>query len=300
VEEGKTNAEVAEGAEGAEVRDGICGRETRPLDYHFRTTLKHSQEAALPDPTPAAFISYSREDSEFALRLAQDLKAAGARIWLDQLELKPGLPWDNAIEDALLGAQQMLVILSPTSVKSENVRDEISYALRQGKVVIPVLYMECTIPLRLERKQHIDCRTDYAGGLAKLLDELRVDSPNRAVLDKAAEADAQREAAWRAREARNVANIKPNSDTDYIAMPRPAPNNVSLQEAPVVDPQKPPVRGIKGKICLAVALIFGVLWVVSVADQGLEELLTPVHVLFLLPTVILTIIGVRALRKPRQ
>ena len=149
----------------------------------------------------AAFVSYSREDSEFALRLAQDLKAGGANVWLDQIELIPGLPWDNAIEEALLSAPQMLVILSPTSVKSENVRDEISYALKQGKTVIPVLYMECVIPLRLERKQHIDFRNDYARGLAHLLKYLGVADPDPAVLERAANGDAQRQAAWQAREA---------------------------------------------------------------------------------------------------
>ena len=149
----------------------------------------------------AAFVSYSREDSEFALRLVQDLKAAGANVWLDQLELVPGRAWDNAIEDALLAAQQMLVVLSPTSVKSENVRDEISYALKQGKTVIPVLYMECVIPLRLERRQHIDFRQDYARGLAHLLKYLDVASPDPAVLEKAAASDAQRQVAWQAREA---------------------------------------------------------------------------------------------------
>jgi TPR repeat protein len=155
----------------------------------------------VPVPGPSAFVSYSREDSEFALRLAQDLKAAGANVWLDQLELVPGHPWDNAIEDALLAAPLMLVVLSPTSVKSENVRDEISYALKQGKTVIPVLYMECVIPLRLERKQHIDFRRDYARGLAHLLKCLEVAEPDPAVLEKAAAGDAQRQTAWQAREA---------------------------------------------------------------------------------------------------
>jgi hypothetical protein len=37
---------------------------------------------------PAAFFSYCHDDSEdFALRLAQDLKAAGAAVWIDQLEV---------------------------------------------------------------------------------------------------------------------------------------------------------------------------------------------------------------------
>jgi TPR repeat protein len=101
----------------------------------------------------------------------------------------------------LLAARQMLVVLTPTSVKSENVRDEISYALKQGKTVIPVLYMECVIPLRLERKQHIDFRADYARGLTTLLKQLDVEHPNEAVLDKAAEGDARRQLAWKAREA---------------------------------------------------------------------------------------------------
>jgi TPR repeat protein len=152
-------------------------------------------------PVPSAFISYSREDSEFALRLAKDLKAAGAQVWLDQIDIKPGRSWDNAVEDALLESPQMLVVLSPSAARSENVRNEISFALEQGKIVVPVLYRDCVVPLRLQRTQRIDFRADYALGLASLLDQLRVEQPNQDVLDKAAEDDAQRQAAWQAREA---------------------------------------------------------------------------------------------------
>jgi TPR repeat protein len=147
-----------------------------------------------------AFISYSREDSEFAFRLAQDLRAAGANVWLDQLDISPGRPWDNAIEDALMGAPQMLIILSPSSAKSDNVRNEISFALDQGKIIVPVLYKDCVVPLRLQRSQRIDFRADYAAGLAHLLANLRVNEPDPAVLQRAAEGDAQRQAAWQARE----------------------------------------------------------------------------------------------------
>ncbi len=152
-------------------------------------------------PAPSAFISYSREDSEFALRLAQDLKAAGAPIWLDQMDINPGHPWDNAIEDALNDAPLMLLILSPASARSDNVRNEISYALEAGKIIIPVLYRDCVVPLRLQRTQRIDFRADYARGLAALLQHLKVPQPDPAVLERAAEGDAQRQAAWQAREA---------------------------------------------------------------------------------------------------
>jgi TIR domain len=124
---------------------------------------------------PAAFFSYCRDDSEFALRLAEDLKAAGANVWLDQLDIEPGMPWDRAVENAVTNCPRMLVILSPTSVKSDNVRDEISFALSKQKRVIPVLYRECDVPFRLARLQHIDFRTDYARGLKVLLRTLDVE-----------------------------------------------------------------------------------------------------------------------------
>ena len=46
---------------------------------------------------PTAFFSYSRNDSDFALRLAKDLKSAGANVWIDQLDIKAGQEWDSQI-----------------------------------------------------------------------------------------------------------------------------------------------------------------------------------------------------------
>jgi hypothetical protein len=74
--------------------------------------------------TPFGFFSYSRKDSEFVLRLAKDLRHAGAVVWLDQLDIKPGEHWDGAVEKALATCDRMLVILSPDSVNSTNVMDD--------------------------------------------------------------------------------------------------------------------------------------------------------------------------------
>jgi TIR domain len=121
---------------------------------------------------PTAFFSYSRQDFDFALRLAKDLKDAGANVWIDQLDIQPGMPWDGAVDDALAKCPLMLVILSPDAVKSNKVNDEISFALRKGKSLLPVLYQDCMVPLQLRRVQHIDFRNDYAQGLADLLKAL--------------------------------------------------------------------------------------------------------------------------------
>ena len=36
---------------------------------------------------PKVFFCYARADSEFALKLANDLRSAGANIWIDQLDI---------------------------------------------------------------------------------------------------------------------------------------------------------------------------------------------------------------------
>lgn len=118
------------------------------------------------------FFSYSRTDGDFALKLAKDLRDAGAKIWLDQLDIKPGSHWDLSIESALKSAQNLIVILSPESVASNNVMDEVSFALESGKIVIPILLADCTPPFRLKRLQRVDFTGNYQTGLNKLLQYL--------------------------------------------------------------------------------------------------------------------------------
>jgi uncharacterized membrane protein len=134
------------------------------------------------DSSTAAFISYSRTDSDFVMRLTEDLKAAGARVWLDQVDILPGEHWDHAVEGALEGSPLMLVILSSTSVSSMNVMDEVSFALEKQKTVIPVIIQDCTIPFRLRRIQYADFRADYARGINSLLRHLSAHSSQPAEL----------------------------------------------------------------------------------------------------------------------
>lgn len=111
------------------------------------------------------FFSYSRLDKDYAIRLAGDLRGLGARLWIDQLDIKPGDHWERSIENAIKSARGLLVVLSPRSVASDNVLDEISYARDHGKVILPVLIEKCEIPFRLHRLQYIDFVSDYRAAL---------------------------------------------------------------------------------------------------------------------------------------
>jgi hypothetical protein len=117
-------------------------------------------------------LSYAREDAEFALHLAKSLRQAGAVIWIDQLDIRPGQRWDEAIEAELRACRGLIVVLSPASVGSHNVMDEVSYALEVGKEVIPILHRTCDVPFRLRRLQYIDFTAQYEPAVALLRDTM--------------------------------------------------------------------------------------------------------------------------------
>ncbi|MGH7791566.1 MAG: toll/interleukin-1 receptor domain-containing protein, partial [Thermodesulfobacteriota bacterium] len=126
------------------------------------------------------FFSYSRDDAEFVLKLATDLRSAGVDLWIDQLDIPAGAEWDRSVEDALKACPCFLVVLSSTSVASQNVMDEASFAIEQDKMILPELYQDCDIPFRLKRLQYIDFCGDYDTAYTKLLSALRRHFPEDA------------------------------------------------------------------------------------------------------------------------
>jgi hypothetical protein len=114
------------------------------------------------------FISYSRDNKEFALKLALELKEAGFPVWLDQLDIPTGVRWDDEIEKALDACDIFMVILTPSSSTSENVKDEIGYAIDSGKRLLPLLLENAKLPFRLRRFQYVDfTKITYEDGVAR-------------------------------------------------------------------------------------------------------------------------------------
>ena len=124
------------------------------------------------------FFSYSRIDaSEFVLKLALDLKKKGFNVWLDQEDIRAGAEWDMEIQKALESCDCLLFVETENSVNSNNVLDEVYYALEERKKVIPLILRDSKTPFRLQRLQHIDFTKDYNSGLALLTNELKSDTP---------------------------------------------------------------------------------------------------------------------------
>lgn len=102
------------------------------------------------------FISYSRTNRGFALELAKELKASGFLIWFDQLDIPTGARWDDEIERALTQCEIFMVILTQQSIASNNVKDEIGYAIDSNKRILPILLERVNVPFRLRRFQYVD------------------------------------------------------------------------------------------------------------------------------------------------
>jgi hypothetical protein len=102
------------------------------------------------------FISYSRVDKAFALRLADDLRRSGYGVWIDIQNIPHGVQWDREVEKGLETSDVMLVLLSPTSSASENVKDEWNYFIEKKRRIIPVMIQPNDVPFRLSRRQRVD------------------------------------------------------------------------------------------------------------------------------------------------
>src|SRR5438445_135808 len=142
----------------------------------------------------AYFLSYSRADERFALRLAKDLRAHGVAMWVDQLDIRPSEHWDRAIERAVSASRGLVVILSPRSVASDNVADEISFAIDSSKIVLPVMIEKCVLPLRITRMHVIDATGVYNKALNQCLAEqrgLNDQGKDKAAAPRAAQSDCE-------------------------------------------------------------------------------------------------------------
>ena len=85
------------------------------------------------------FISYSHQDREAVLAMAQHLSESGVTYFLDEKDVAWGVPIGAAVRSGLVNVAGVLLILSTSSVSSSWVPYEIGYASSRGRTVLPFL-----------------------------------------------------------------------------------------------------------------------------------------------------------------
>lgn len=129
------------------------------------------------------FISYSRKDTVFAETLKNDLRAAGATIWIDHERLQAGHPdWQAAIRLGIAAVDAFIYIASPDAAESVYVRAEVRIAQEDARAnqtlaIIPVWargdpWSRCA-PFELMSAHYLDARgSKYSAARDDLLKTL--------------------------------------------------------------------------------------------------------------------------------
>ncbi len=132
-----------------------------------------------PTPSPRLFISYSRAQTPFVDRLADQLEDSGYSFWLDYQNLIPAMPWVRQIESWIDAADIMLLVVSKESIMSKNVEPEWKRALERNKRIILLVFEAVPLPRELVSCEWVDFRTDYNGALRQLMTSIAHPSPVR-------------------------------------------------------------------------------------------------------------------------
>lgn len=88
---------------------------------------------------------------------------------MDRHSLTAGQQWRRGLQAALDRVSLVLVVLSPKAVASPYVQAQYCFGLDEGKLVIPLYYLPCKVPLELRSIQWIDFEHSYAQDLSASL-----------------------------------------------------------------------------------------------------------------------------------
>jgi hypothetical protein len=123
------------------------------------------------------FLSHSQEDSEVARALATRLAHAGFDLWDPTEALFPGDNWALRIGQELQDSEAMIVLISPNSMKSESVRQEIEYALGSARYkgrLLPVIIKPAKeMPWILKRFPAVRIGTDFEEAVRQIADHIK-------------------------------------------------------------------------------------------------------------------------------
>jgi len=128
---------------------------------------------------PSIFLSHNHKDKPFVRQLAADLTAKGVKVWIDEAEIRVGDSLIRKISSGIYEMDFLGAVLSPDSVQSRWVQEELEQALHiqisEAYVkVLPILLRDCEMPGFLLDKVYADFRDEnnYQVALERLLESI--------------------------------------------------------------------------------------------------------------------------------
>lgn len=120
------------------------------------------------------FLSHNSQDKPRVLELAEQMRAAGLRVWFDDWVIKAGDDIYLAIERGLESSRTLILCMSPNAFGSDWVGLERSTVLfrdpsNADRRFIPLLLADCELPDTLRRFKYVDYRAESEAAFAELM-----------------------------------------------------------------------------------------------------------------------------------
>jgi WD40 repeat protein len=127
------------------------------------TSASSSAAVALPTREQRdVFVSYAREDTDFVRDLHERLHKAAKTTYIDFSDIPQwSEDWQRDLYAQIDASDTVVVVLSPDSIASPNVRREVDRAVAGNKRLKPILLRElggAEVPAELSRPQWLDFR----------------------------------------------------------------------------------------------------------------------------------------------
>jgi hypothetical protein len=99
---------------------------------------------------PDVMVSYSSHDRTQVMQFVQRLRAAGVAAWIDQGGIDGAQKWGEEIVNAIDACKTVILMISQTSMKSENIAREVMLAWENGKHFLPLCLEDAPIPKSMQ------------------------------------------------------------------------------------------------------------------------------------------------------
>jgi hypothetical protein len=117
---------------------------------------------------PSVFISYTKKDSEFAHKIAEQMERFPVKVLIDTKEFKVGDKISDRIENLVEQCDYFAFVVSDSSLESRWANEELKEALAKKKKVLPLVLQPTSLPDALRNVVYADFSQSFEDGLVKL------------------------------------------------------------------------------------------------------------------------------------
>jgi hypothetical protein len=122
------------------------------------------------------FLCHSFEDKALVKRIGRQLRRNGVSPWLDEWELRPGIPWQRSLEEECLRIPSAVIFIGSSGVRPWQRLEYEAFLrefVRRGCAVVPVILPNAPtipdLPVFLKGMTWVDFRRKHPNPLRQLL-----------------------------------------------------------------------------------------------------------------------------------